>query len=705
MIWDLIRALAAATAAGVIPGYLWASCLCPTADRIERFVYGIGLSLMLVPAMGLLQAKLFGTGLSLPIAISSVLLVFGGGLAFYLKFGPVKKPHGPLAPPSTPLGLPTLIPLIAALGVAFAAESHAVLAAWTGPLALLLVLAAGLARLLDTGIPTVPASTTDDTVHEPERKPETVVRYLLLGVVLSLTLARGYLGPLRYDWPYIRGVDDYEHVVMTNMTISTGSTDSFMLYPPGFHYLMATISQLSGMDAMKIFPVLAPMLLTLVALGCYALARRIWGWEAGIVAAFFAGVVSYGSYMHFVEARYPNLLTVHFLFTLAVGALLILLAVPTRRSGVLLALLGSSAVLYHQVATLYEIVLFGLAALCFLPYLLLRDRRRGLAMLYSFAALGVLAVVFAWDTYDLPQAISGLFGGPGGGRGDDALKMAIGTQPPLSLTHLLAMISPPVLWFGALGAVLLALDRGRTDPPYAFGRAMLLIWGLLLFIGSRTSASGFPERFERDLAIPLSLLAAFALVQLLRSLQPRMPVTVFATSLATVLAAALIGVQTVRNLDVAGGPASQIPPQLITSATQRMLTPKIEAAGNWLRDHNTGGNILVSPYLDLVPSRAILALGGYTGMQSYDSGRIELARDLPPFGAKPLKDALFMLGHPDDERTLQLIEKYDVRYVVLYKRVPPPRGMDFQTFEKSSNYKKVFENGRVVIFAPGETKR
>lgn len=703
MLWDLTRALAAATVVGVVPGYLWAACLCATADRVERFVYGIGLSLMLVPTMGLLQAKLFGTGLSLTLAISSVLLVFGGGVAAYMKFGPAKKSYEPLAPRSAPLDLPTLVPLIAALGLAFAADSHAILAGWTGPLILLLVLAAGMARMLDAGNPTVPEPPAEALIHGPETKRESVARYVLLGGVISLALVRGYLGPLRHDWPYIRGVDGYEHVVMTNMTISTGSTESFMLYPPGFHYLMAMISQLSGMDAMNIFPVLAPTLLALVALGCYTLARRMWGWPSGVAAAFFIGVVSYGSYMHFAEARYPNLLTVHFLFTLAVGALIVLFAAPTRRSGILLALLGSSAVLYHQVATLYEVVLFGLATLCFLPYLLMRDSRRGFAMLYSFALLGVLAVVFAWDTYDLPQAVAGLFGGSEGGEGGEALGMALGTQPPLTLTHLLAMISHPVMWFGVLGAVLLAVERGRTGAPYALGRAFLLIWGLLLFVGSRTEASGFPERFERDLAIPLALLAGFALVTLLRSLRPRRTVAVAATSLAVVLSAALIGLQTFRNLDVSAGPVSQIPPQLITTASQRMLTPKIEDAGEWLRANNTGGNILVSPYVDLVPSRAILALGGYTGMQSYDSGRIELARDLPPFGAKPLEDALFMLGHPNDERTFQLLEKYDVRYVVLYKQIPPPSEMDFRAFKSSKSYEEVFENERVVIFAPKET--
>jgi hypothetical protein len=241
-----------------------------------------------------------------------------------------------------------------------------------------------------------------------------------------------------------------------------------------------------------------------------------------------------------------------------------------------------------------------------------------------------------------------------------------------------------------------------SGAAYAMARVTLLVWGLMLFVGTRTEASGFPERFERDLSIPLSLFAAFAFVALLRSLRPRMPAVVFATSLATLLVAGAVGVQALRNLEVGAGPVSQLPPRLITLATQRMLTPKLEAAGNWLRAHNEGGNILVTPYLDLIPSRAMLALGGYTGVQSFDPGRIELARDLPPSGAKPLEDALYMLQNPEDERTQHLMDRYDIRYVVLYKKVPPIHGMDFQAFKESDLYRETFENDRVVILEPRE---
>jgi hypothetical protein len=91
-------------------------------------------------------------------------------------------------------------------------------------------------------------------------------------------------------------------------------------------------------------------------------------------------------------------------------------------------------------------------------------------------------------------------------------------------------------------------------------------------------------------------------------------------------------------------------------------------------------------------------MGGYTGMQSYDAARIRRGRDLPPFGAGPLWDALWVLNHPEGERTRQIMEENDVRYVVFDKRYPT---IDWRSFEHQRElYRVVFENESVVIFEP-----
>jgi hypothetical protein len=480
------------------------------------------------------------------------------------------------------------------------------------------------------------------------------------------------------------------------MTLSGGSTESFMLYPPGFHFLAAQISRLSGLEPLAVFPILAPALLLLPALACYALANRLWGWECGAAAALFSGLILGGTYQHFAEARYPNFIGTQFLVVLAVAALVGAYASPPSvRGGLLLAILGSSTVLYHQIAGYTLAVVLAFVGLLFLPYLFLRDRPRGVALFLSLALLGLLSVFYAWDTYDLGRLVLGLLGSEEEtGRGGEAVAMAIGTKPTYDLGHLLATTSQPVAWLGLLGVLFVTgeLLRRRVGAPQALAYLTALLWALLLFVGSRTSYSGFPDRFERDFGIPLAIFAALALVAISRSVWRRRGAALAVACAAALLAGVLVGAQAVWNLEQAAGPSPRL--------KDRPPPPAVAAAGSWLEEHNEGGSIVATPYLNYVPSRGMLAMGDYTGMQSYDAARIRRDRDLPPFGAGPLWDALWVLNHPQGERTRRIMAENDVRYLVFHKRYP---GADWRAFERrKDHYRPVFENRSVIIFEPLE---
>ena len=111
VLFDLIRALPAAVLVGVVPGWFWTKLLLASTDRAERFAYSVALSITLVPTAALMQARLFGTGVTLAVAVAAPLVVFLLGLVAYLRFGPAKGSDEPLAPPSASPGLPALVPL------------------------------------------------------------------------------------------------------------------------------------------------------------------------------------------------------------------------------------------------------------------------------------------------------------------------------------------------------------------------------------------------------------------------------------------------------------------------------------------------------------------------------------------------------------------------------------------------------------------
>ena len=707
MLYDLIRALPVAILVCFVPGWFWSRLLGTSADRAEQVAYSVALAITLVPTAALVLSRILGTGVTLAVAVTAPVLVFLTGLLAYLWFGPAKGPDAPLTPlPASPR-TPALLLLVAALALALVAFFDLVPGVWSAIFVVSLVLFAGIVHLLtyprpdpsQSGSPNAAPAVTPGIAPSAARW----VRYGVLSVVLLLVLLRGYLGPLLHRWPYPRGVDRYEHAVMTGMTLSEGSTESFMLYPPGFHFLTAEISRLTGLEPLAVFPILAPALLLLPALACYALANRLWGWECGAAAALFSGLILGGSYLHFAEARYPNFIGTQFLVVLAVAALIGMYASPPSvRGGLLLAILGSSTVLYHQIAGYSLAVILALVGLLFVPYLLLRDRARGMGLFLSLTLLGLFSVFYAWDTYDLPRLVAGLLGGSDTGAGGTAVAIAVGSQEPLSLGHLLATTSQPVAWLGLLGALLVAgeLLRRRVDAPQSLAYLTLVFWALLLFAGSRTPLSGFPQRFERDLGIPLAALATFAFVAMLRSAWPREPAvsptaslkTRLATVLVSTLAVVVVGLQTAESLNSA------------SRASANVISRQVALAGEWLGKHNGGGNIVVTPYLnDHIPGSAMLAMGGYTGLRSYAQDRLRSPRALPPSGREPLLAAHWMTRHPVGGRTESLHDRYDVRYVVLFKRYP---GVPWRAFEGASGaYEKVFENGAMVIFAPREGPR
>ncbi len=698
MAFDLVRVLLAAVLVGVLPGYFWARLLFAVEDPFVRVAYGVGLSITLVSAVVLVPARLMGLGVTLAGTVVCATAVLAAGLVAYLRVGGGKEPDAPPSDAAAPLSFISLVPLVGALALAAAAGLGAIDFSWAFLPVGLLVVSSGLLYLIAPRGPeeSLPEEAPRDegVIEPPGESASATARYTLLSLVLVAVLGRGFIGPVLQDWPYIRGVDHYSHAVMANQMLAEGEFGSYLIYPPGFHTMTAMISLLSGLDPIDVFPVLGPLLFVLPALALYVLGSQLWGWEYGILAALFGGFFLGGSYLYFNDSMYPNLVTSQFLMVLAIAALVRLYRAPSWRTGGLLALLGSSVVLYHQVSSLYLALLLGLVGAFFLPHLLLYERRKGLTLTASFALLGALGVVYAWDTYDLPQVIAGMLGTTEASETGEAVDMAIGTQIPYEPARLAGrIVTQPVAWLGLLGAFLLLAPGGnRTDSSPALARLTLLLWTLVLLAGSLTSLSGFPQRFGRDVGIPLSLLAAFALLALLRSLWLRGTLAVFLASLAVLLAGALLGLQADRTLKEAS-----------SGSPQMVISEEIYAAGEWLGDNNTGGNIMVSPHVNQVPSRVMLALGGYTGLQSFEAGQIDTPRDLPPTGPEPLRDVLWVLQNPEDDQTRQILAEHDVRYVVLYKDMPDRFVTDayWPAFEARPDlYRPVFENEDVLIVEP-----
>jgi hypothetical protein len=271
----------------------------------------------------------------------------------------------------------------------------------------------------------------------------------------------------------------------------------------------------------------------------------------------------------------------------------------------------------------------------------------------------------------------------------------LGSQAPASQGALLKELGPPIVWFGILAVAALAASlRWLRRPAQVLTAATVVAWCVVMYLGSRTSLDGFPQRFERDLGAPLSVMAAFGIGLLIRSLPVRGAVSRTAPALAAALAGVLAAVMLLAQFFHAVNASDR--------SAGEMLTPRVAAAGRWLDRHNTGGNVISTPYMNPgVTNRAVLAMGGYTGLQSYSPYRIAHPRSLPTAGKTPLLDSQEVLLHPQTCQSANILVSQDVRYVVLYR---VGNGADLPAFAADpAHYQEAFENPSVIIYATHRT--
>jgi hypothetical protein len=785
---DLIRAVLAAAAAAVLPGYFWAAVLRPTSGLGERLAYSTAVSMGSVPVLAVIIARAAGTGVTLWIALVSVLVVFGTGLLVFRVKGPAPGESSPVLTLPAPARDPRVLTLIAAAlalalvmmadrrppvvllalialallaggallawprsapetGAAPSADpgppggagspgtpgngagpqrnasgpgssqpgrtattpagpggGHARLAAETaapggGPGAAAATQAAATqaaaTQAADGRVRTAPAPARpapkpgppgSAAAQRPFGLSLPLVRDGGLAVLLALTAFRAYSGVIQHDWPWIRGGDEFSHAVMAEQMLAHGQYHTYLIYPPGFSALTAVICRFAALTPLKLFPVLAPMLVVVTALGAYALATRLWGWEFGLSAAALSGLVLTGAYNGFAEGRYPDLISAYFLLTMTVAVLVTFYEAPGWRSVLLVAVVAATPVLYHSVATLYLVVLLALVTVTCLPYLLYQRRGRDAsALVLALAGVAVLSACYGVYTYIAVHHSAT----------SSAVSIVLGSQAAPGPGGVLKELGPPIVWFGLLGVAALAAGLRRCARPAQVLTVLTVLgWCVIMYLGSRTAADGFPQRFERDLGAPLSVTAALGIGLLVRAVTARrfssQSLLSIAAATTAVLAAVMLLWQTGHAVSASDKSAGVI------------VTRPVAAAGQWLARHNTGGNIISTPNMNpAVTNRGVLALGGYAGLQSYQPYRIAHPRSLPTGGKTPLLDSQQVLRDPQSCQSANILVNQDVRYVVLYKF---NNMADLAGFSADpAHYQRVFDNASVIIYATHRT--
>lgn len=509
--------------------------------------------------------------------------------------------------------------------------------------------------------------------------PGTVLR--AVGVVLAV--ARGYTGPAFHEWPSVRGLDQYVHAAITQLTLDTGSGAAFDLYPPGFHTLTALISRLTTLSPTEVYAAVGPSTVLVSALGCYVVARRAFGASYGIAALLIAAAVATTPYRYFNDGGYVSLVAAGLLLPTALSALIRVMRRPSLLHGAVLAILLAGVVYYHTITTVEAALVVGVVVALALPVLLATNRRAAGMVLASIVAAAVVSVAIAWNVYDIPTVLWGAEDG----RVVEGARSAIGSQNPLRLTTFWPYTSRPLAYLTGIGLVALLfsvfrLPRGRRIPVLA-----AVVWLAVLFALSRTSSSGFPLRAARDVAFPMAVLGAVAVVAMVRSAR----FLGLGTTAAALATAVILMPAAATSLETAFGPSRLAP-----------VTPAWEQAGSWLRDHRQGGTIVTEPY----PNHALLAMSGYSGLRASAPAELDDPRSAGIKDRDERLDVAWLYEHPNGARTRSILRRRDVRYLVFLRERPAFVPLRYESplalpaFANHSGYETVFANQAFVILRP-----
>lgn len=669
--------LAATIAVAVLPGLGWAFLLVPTRRLPERVAFAVGLSVSLVPPVALLAGELTGGGIGAPAAGMAVVLVGATGLLLCWLRG-LPRPHdrpGPFPPLvfSDPamVGIAGLVILILLVEV--------------GPLpsAALAPPAAALALLVGLGARIEPRP-ADGERREEGRNPSA----LLLLPVLALVTARSYAGPVLFDWPLIRGMDQYIHVILSRSLGPEASGEGLLVYPPAFHALTATVTALTGSDALTVYAVAAPLLVPAVALASYVCARRFLGPWPALMAAALIGLLVRSPMRYLNDGSYVQLLASGFLLVLAFTAFGILVARPAPRVVGLSVVLCAAIVAHHTISTLYLAVLLVPVPVAVFG-LWRASRRRALHLAAAAGVFVLLGAMLGWWLYSLDETVSGLLSGTATRTGS-LIGEILGTQDPPDPLQLPRYVEELPVYVGLIGVVAMLSHLGDLRPSLRLGVVALCAWLALFWLASGTSLSAVPFRFARDLGTPLSIAGGLALTAIVRTGFSRrrgvLPASRMVPAIAVLALATLLAGQA---LVAATRPSRLIP-----------LSHDWLTAAAWLRDHREPGVIVASPYVNA----ALLATTGYDGLliapRQDRRGR--------PNQSSADRAARWIISHPAGSRTANLLERRRVRFIALMKSHPErPPGVyglyrepltqeEFRALP--ARYEVVFENDEAVVF-------
>ncbi|MBU1177600.1 hypothetical protein KJ903_00095 [Patescibacteria group bacterium] len=472
-----------------------------------------------------------------------------------------------------------------------------------------------------------------------------ILLYILLGLVFVGLIFSYFYDIFHYDYAVPPGDDPIRHMTAAKYILDHqelrvyAASEAFD--PPTFHILLATIANLTGGNIVSVTKYFVPFLCILAIFGIYFITKISFGSKrAAITALIFFGFYVPQLKQIYGDGTYLNIISALYLLVMTLIALIIYLNQKDKifSPSLGLALIFAVAVfLSHSLSAIYLVFTLIIATVL---VILLRKKELIKKILTFDIISAILFLPLTWNFYT-KGTIMGILYALGIVQPTESvlagLPAMFTTPATLNLNNYSKYTGIIVIMFFFLGLVLI-LKKYKHAP-----NLILLGWTLALFIGSRSSFFQLPHRYARDLAMPITIIAAYAIYHSFLYISSRhrryLVISIFAVLLGTLI---------VGNLTAATGYNHMI-----------RVQKSDEQAMAWIRNNTEADDVILGMPLTIVA-------GGWGSFINLLTDRTVLDGNACPEGDDGKCDPIY---DPNSEISRQFYHDNSIDYVYAGKQM------------------------------------
>jgi hypothetical protein len=283
---------------------------------------------------------------------------------------------------------------------------------------------------------------------------------------------------------------------------------SFIGYPKLFHLIVYYLSHIFHLDYFYILTYWTPILIVLPSLAIFYLLKQLFNIRTAAIASLLFLFTSNYPLYGFVDGNYPNMLGYGFFGVLCISFIIKYLQSKKWINLIYSVFFYLLTGLTHHLSFIELTAILLIFIVVVLVLFFFSDQRKTLKIKHFiggfivFICIGTI-IFFTYKLYGkmFLNFTNGLF------DNNPALKDLYLNQAVEYYNY--SKIMGPIIWYGGLLGFLYLVIAFFSEEERDIKKILPLIWVLLIYILSRMSSSAIPERFARELSIPLLLCFAY----------------------------------------------------------------------------------------------------------------------------------------------------------------------------------------------------